>query len=162
VSAVRAPGASGAARVEIGPRSIDADAVVLAIGGLAGGGLAWSPTSSDGFAVSLDAPVVMAEGGARLHDSGSPRGPVFEPYAWTGQKAPCGFERVGIWADAEGRARDGEGRPLSWLYAAGDAVADAPRTMLEAIRSGIAAGTSATSGVRTAAGVAGEPTSSAS
>jgi hypothetical protein len=88
----------------------------------------------------------VASNGARLRDTGSPRGPVFELFAWSGQKSPTGLERVGIWADADGRARSGEGSALPWLHVAGDAVADAPRTMLEAIRSGIAAGTSAASG----------------
>ena len=55
-------------------------------------------------------------------------------------RAFAGFERAGVWVDSEGRALDDQGSPLAWLYAAGDAVADAPRTLLEAIRSGIAVG----------------------
>ena len=133
-TAVRAADGAGGLRIELDSEHLEADAIVLAVGGLVGGGLVWSPEASDhGFAMSLDAPLSFALRGRRLPPSGSPGGPIFEPFAWSGQGTACGFERVGVWTDADGRVRDGEGSALDWLYATGDAVADAPRTMLEAI-----------------------------
>jgi glycerol-3-phosphate dehydrogenase subunit B len=144
--AVCAPDAEARAIVELESDAVHADAIVLAIGGLAGGGIVWAPDESDhGFATSLDGPLSFALKGAPLRASGSPHGPIFEPFAWSGSSAPCGFERAGIWTGADGRARNREGQSLPWLYVAGDAVADAPRTVLEAIRSGISAGTLAAS-----------------
>jgi glycerol-3-phosphate dehydrogenase subunit B len=129
-------------KVELDADAIEADAVVLALGGLAAGGIAWAPSrGGHGFELSVDSPAAFALAGHPLVPSGSPRGALFEDFAWSGRASAAGFERVGIWTDAEGRARDGEGRPLGWLYAAGDVAADAPRTLLEAIRSGIAVGT---------------------
>lgn len=140
-TAVRASHVAGGHRVELGSDQLEADAIVLAVGGLTGGGIAWSQQASHGFVLSLEAPVSFALRSRRLEPSGSPSGPLFEPFAWSGQTSACGFERVGVWTDADGRVRDGEGSALDWLYAAGDAAADAPRTALEAIRSGVAAGT---------------------
>jgi glycerol-3-phosphate dehydrogenase subunit B len=140
-SSVRAVDANRVA-IELDTGAIEADAVVLALGGLAAGGIGWAPTrSGHGFELSLECPASFALGGRPLLPSGSPRGALFEPYAWSGRASPAGLERIGIWTDVEGRARDGEGRALGWLYAAGDVAADAPRTLLEAIRSGIAVGT---------------------
>ena len=140
-SAVRAAPA-GRTAIELETGALEADAVVLALGGLAAGGIAWAPArGGHGFELSVTCAASFAVGGRPLLPSGSPRGALFEPFAWSGRSSPAGFERVGIWTDAEGRARDGEGKPLGWLYAAGDVAADAPRTLLEAIRSGIAVGT---------------------
>jgi hypothetical protein len=90
----------------------------------------------------------LALRGRRLAPNGSPRGALFESFAWSGQTPACGFERLGVWTDAEGRARDSEGRVVSWLFASGDAAADGPRTLLEAIRSGVEAGTLAATAPR--------------
>jgi glycerol-3-phosphate dehydrogenase subunit B len=129
-------------RVELESDALEVDAVVLALGGLAAGGITWAPArGGHGFELSLECPAPFAIGARQLLASGSPRGPIFEPFAWSGRASPSGFERAGVWTDAEGRARDLEGKPLGWLYAAGDVAADAPRTLLEAIRSGIAVGT---------------------
>jgi glycerol-3-phosphate dehydrogenase subunit B len=140
-STVRTAGA-GRITIELDTGTLEADAVVLALGGLAAGGMAWAPArAGHGFELSVVCAAGFALGGRPLLPSGSPRGALFEPLAWSGRSSPAGFERVGIWTDAEGRARDGEGKTVGWLYAAGDVAADAPRTLLEAIRSGIAVGT---------------------
>jgi anaerobic glycerol-3-phosphate dehydrogenase len=115
--------------------TIDADAGVLAIGGVAGGGVRFAPHAP--FELSLDAPAVLALRGVPLVTSGSPHGAPFELFAWAEGMRATGVERVGIWVDGDGRLR-GVGRLP--LFAAGDAVADAPRTMLDAIRSGVVAG----------------------
>jgi hypothetical protein len=65
---------------------------------------------------------------------------MFETFAWSGGATPCGFERVGIWTDRAGKVRDAAGEVLRGLFASGDAVADGPRTLLAAIRSGLAVG----------------------
>ena len=121
--------------------AIDADAVVLALGGLVGGGVRFAPHRP--FALSLAAPAVLALGDVPLVTSGSLHGAPFEAFAWSGHCAAAGFERVGVWIDERGRLRAEDGAPQAGLFAAGDTVADAPRTLLEAIRSGVAAGRNA-------------------
>jgi len=124
--------------------AIDADAAVLTIGGLVGGGIHFAPHRP--FALSLACPAVLAMRGEPLVTSGSPHGAPFEAFAWSGQRAAAGLERVGIWVDESGRLRAADGSRSGTLYAAGDAVADAPRTLLDAVRSGLIAGRSAARG----------------
>jgi glycerol-3-phosphate dehydrogenase subunit B len=115
--------------------------VVLATGGLVGGGLTWS---SAGFGLAIEAPVMLAMGRqAATVSSGSPCGPLFESYAWSGTALATGMEQVGIWTAPDGTARNAEGELVSWIKCAGDAVAGAPRTLVQAIRSGLVAGRSA-------------------
>jgi glycerol-3-phosphate dehydrogenase subunit B len=148
---VRATETNGRAEIDLPSGSIRADAVVLAIGGVAGGGVRFDPLAERGFELSLDAPAAVALAGRPLTPSGAPHGALFERFAWSGGAEVAAFERVGILADAEGRVRTRDGATLDWLYVAGDATADAPRTMLEAIRSGIAVGTLAARGVTSSA-----------
>jgi glycerol-3-phosphate dehydrogenase subunit B len=122
-------------------KTIDADTAVLALGGLAAGGIRFVPELP--FALSLTCPAVLAMRGVPLVTSGSPHGAPFETFAWNGQSPPAGFERVGLWADASLRLLTPDGSPRARLFAAGDVVADAPRTLLEAFRSGIVAGRAA-------------------
>jgi len=142
VRLVGADGLRGRPRVELDTELIvEGDAVVLAVGGLVGGGIAWEPEfGGAGFALSFAAPAVLAIGGERLSPSGSPHGALFERFAWSGERGRAGIERVGIWTDDKGQVRDAQGDAIAWLYAAGDAVADAPRTLLDAVRAGLAAG----------------------
>lgn len=135
-------GEEGDARVTLASgKVVTADAVVMALGGLTAGGIEWSPaTAPCGFKTSLDQPGSVALRGKMLDPSGSPAGAVFEKFSWSGGSAPTGMERVGIWTDRDGRARNADGIPATWLYAAGDIVADAPRRLLESIRAGIVAG----------------------
>jgi glycine/D-amino acid oxidase-like deaminating enzyme len=121
-----------------------ADAVILATGGLLGGGLAWAHGGA--FTSSVKAPVALGLGGRRLDRGASPFGTSFEQFAWSGRDDPAGFERVGVLASPSGHVL-GDGRePLGWLYVAGDVAADRPRTLLEALRAGLSAGRSAASG----------------
>jgi glycerol-3-phosphate dehydrogenase subunit B len=130
---------------------LGADAIVLASGGLASGGVAWSPeNSSQGFTTSPRQPGSLAMHGEPLRSSGSPEGALFETMSWRGGGGPSGFERVGIWTDRRCAVRLADGSVLSWLYAAGDLAADAPRDMLHAIRSGVAAGSAAGSATSSA------------
>ena len=127
---------------------IEADAVILASGGLIGRGVVWSPPDAQGwngepgarlagFTLSLEAPVRLGLRGEPLRRSGSPEGALFAAHAWSGDATSAGIERIGILADPGGRALGTDGAPLEWLFAAGDLVADAPRTMLQAIGSGL-------------------------
>jgi glycerol-3-phosphate dehydrogenase subunit B len=138
-----------AARVEVEGSGVQAQlasggfvrgaAVVLALGGLVGGGLEWSPvTAPSGFTASATQPGSIARGDAPLRSSGSPEGALFQEYAWG--PGPVGFERVGIWTDREHRVRAESGSPVHRFYAAGDVIADAPRTVMRAVRDGLAAG----------------------
>jgi hypothetical protein len=152
IGVTRVPGwaarvAAGAAtpaaiRVELeSGETIDADTAVFALGGLAAGGIRFEP--SQPFALSLSCPAVLALGGTPLVTSGSPDGAPFESFAWTGGRGASGFERVGIWVDRDRRLRAADGSLRAGLFAAGDSVADAPRTLLDAVRSGIVAGSNA-------------------
>ena len=121
--------------------AIDADAAVLAVGGLVAGGIRFAP--AEAFRLSLASPAVLALRGSPLLPSGSPHGAPFEAFAWSGYRAAAGLERVGVWVDGNGRLRAADGSPRAGLFAAGDAVADAPRTLLDAIQSGLVAGRNA-------------------
>jgi thioredoxin reductase len=67
-------------------------------------------------------------------------------FAWSGHVTTAGFERVGVWIDESGKLRAADGSTGAGLFAAGDTVADAPRTLLDAIRSGLVAGRNAALG----------------
>lgn len=112
---------------------LDADAVILATGGVAAGGIAltgWG--SSDGpLNLSLRAPVRLGMSGRMLEPSAR-SGP-----DWVALGIPA-LEQLGILADGVRVAGFGG------LFAVGDGIADRPRTVLEAVRSGIEAGTLAT------------------
>lgn len=105
------------------------DGVVLAVGGLVSGGVRFTPRQELGsaFRLGLKAPVLFALDGEPLEQVSSTYG--FDPTTAQG----TWLERAGVHADAAGRL----GQP--GLYAAGDVVAGAPRTVLQAVRSGIAA-----------------------
>jgi glycerol-3-phosphate dehydrogenase subunit B len=121
--------------------TIDAEAAVLAIGGLVGGGIRFAP--SQPFALSLTCPAALALRGSPLLTSGSPHGAPFEAFAWSGERSAAGLERVGIWVDSRKRVLAVDGVPHAGLFASGDTVADAPRTLLEAVHSGLVAGRNA-------------------
>jgi glycerol-3-phosphate dehydrogenase subunit B len=132
-------GTPATVRVELeSGEAIDADAAVLAVGGLVGGGVRFEPRKP--FELSLSSAAVLALRGVPLVTSGSPHGAPFETFAWAGHGEAAGFERVGVWTDERGRLRAADGSPRAGLFAAGDAVADAPRTLLDAIRLGVIAG----------------------
>ncbi|MFO7179131.1 MAG: hypothetical protein DIU78_010570, partial [Pseudomonadota bacterium] len=112
---------------------LSARAVVLAIGGLAGGGIVLAePGSLRAFRASLSGPFDLELDGHVLDSVGSMAGPSFE-------KAGIGaLERVGIRTDALGAVPGVPG-----LFACGDARGSAPRGVLAALASGIEAGSAA-------------------
>jgi glycerol-3-phosphate dehydrogenase subunit B len=130
--------------------SIDAvEAVVLATGGLLGGGLAYSPIASILAAepraaagplmhATLDAPVLVGRNGVSLEAPSSLFGGAPETHAWPYVEEPV-LEHAGVLVDGEGRAR---GAPAG-LYAAGEMAADRPRTWLDALSLGVRAGRAA-------------------
>jgi len=130
-------------RVALEQITLTARAVVLATGGLVGGGLRYAPPErlADGdlpprgglpFSLSVDAPVTLASRGAMLEVVSSLHGPELDETAWPNPSEPGVLEVVGVRCDG---VRAGPG-----LTAAGDVIADRPRTLLEAVASGIRAG----------------------
>lgn len=137
---------------------VEADAVVVAVGGMIGGGITLAPAESeesDEFPAAPRPPFVlsvqcddlhMRTGAVRVEVPGSLQGPNLEEYAWPvvpEQRAV--FERVGIAHDAL-RAVDSTGRAVCGCFVAGAAAADLPHTVLAAIDSGARAGALASSG----------------
>jgi glycerol-3-phosphate dehydrogenase subunit B len=129
--------------VELASRRIEASRVVLAVGGLVGGGITLDPPDHGAgvegpkrvhpsYRLSLD--VELSEPLAPV--TGSLSGPVLDEVAWPRADRDGTLERIGLRApdDAAGLG----------LFAAGDVVADRPRTMLWAIESGLRAGRRAT------------------
>jgi anaerobic glycerol-3-phosphate dehydrogenase len=117
-------------------RTILAEAVVLAAGGLVSGAIKLSDRRQtaepcSGFELAFEAPVCLELDGAVLGSVSSPYG--LDLQSW-GSSA---LERVGL-SCAGPRVRAASG-----LYVAGSMVAGSPRTVLEAVRSGIAAAAAA-------------------
>jgi glycerol-3-phosphate dehydrogenase subunit B len=125
---------------------LEADAVVLATGGLLGGGIEYAPSESMlasalpphariAFRLTIEAPVVLGAHGRPLHLPGTLFGVAPESLSWPFAHDPM-TDAVGVLADAHGRAAEG-------VYAAGEIVADAPRTWLAALAAGARAGAAA-------------------
>ncbi len=116
-------------------RTIECDAVVLATGGLVGGGLAYTPgdsapgSSRAPFALTYDAPVTLGHDGHAFVVPGSvfgiPPESLFSP-----AESPL-IQRVGAIST-----------PAN-IHDAGDACADRARTLLAAFTSGVVAGRAA-------------------
>lgn len=145
-----ARGEAGRAIVELeGDAMLDGNVVVLATGGVAGGGILLSQAMLAGldeasartpaFVASLDTEAVLTAGGAPLPLPSSPFGPESEELAWSAVRGRTLLERVGF-AESEGRGLRADGEPIEWLFVAGDAVAERPRTVLDAMRTGLRAG----------------------
>jgi glycerol-3-phosphate dehydrogenase subunit B len=135
-------------------RPIAADAVVLAIGGLAGGGVIYSPAEHGGgrdlppggaqpFSLSVDAAAAGVEIAGALSPAAAPgaragertsslHGPALDLIAWPTAAGPGALETIGIRCEGA--------RAAAGIAAAGDAVAGRSRTLLEAVASGLAAG----------------------
>ncbi|MGC4092442.1 MAG: FAD-dependent oxidoreductase [Polyangiaceae bacterium] len=119
-------------RVELlGRDAVPARAVVLALGGVAAGGivLAASHGRPLSFGLSVDVDVPLRLDGDSVDAGSSVWGPSFA------RKGMTALERVGIPVDALARAAG-----QSALFAAGDVVADRPRGVLEALAAGTQAG----------------------
>lgn len=139
----------GAFDVHVGSEVIRAGRLVLAVGGLVGGGIAYRPplhgAEADGATRMAPSFVLGLEGFgnaiAPRHDrtlAGSTEGPVLDQTAWPRGTFAGTLERTGITADADGSLPRAPN-----VIAAGDAVANRDRTMLRAIESGLVAGATA-------------------
>jgi hypothetical protein len=133
--------------------SLRADTVVLATGGLLGGGVEYAPSDPSEprthppLRLGIAAPVVIGVGGRRLEAPGTLAGASPEQIAWP--FAPQGIlECAGVLADAAGHCL---GSGPAGLLVAGELVADAPRAWLSALESGARAGEAAVSGAGAAA-----------
>jgi len=132
-----------------------AEAVVLAVGGLASGGMIYTPPEHEAraelppaggasFSLSLRAPVVLVGQTAPITAQLTPlsagitsslHGPELDLTAWPSDDRGGALESAGVRCDGV-RAAPG-------IMAAGDVIAARPRTVLEAVRSGLAAGAAA-------------------
>jgi glycerol-3-phosphate dehydrogenase subunit B len=126
-----------------------ADRLVIACGGLAAGGIVYDPpdihaaadmpdSDAPAFALSFeidrtDGRPYLALGGARVGVASSMFGPDLDLTAWPSPGRPGALESIGVACDADGLA-------APRIAAAGDAVADRPRTALVAVQSGLHAG----------------------
>ncbi|MDP9035022.1 MAG: hypothetical protein M3O50_09455, partial [Myxococcota bacterium] len=138
--------------VAFGDDVLDADSLVLALGGLIGGGIEYAPSEAifstalppyprRPFRLSLDAPLTIGARGRRLAVPGSLFGVAPETLAWpfTGETL---IDCVGVLAGPDGRVAPG-------LFVAGDLRADRPRTWLDALATGAIAGAAAACGAAT-------------
>jgi glycerol-3-phosphate dehydrogenase subunit B len=121
-------------------KELEAVAVVLATGGVAAGGvtLGWQPgEGSRGFTLPFEAPALLSLDDELVTSGGSLFGPTLE------RLGLGALERVGIATSDNGLVYGPEGETRG-LFAAGDAVAKRPRTVLRAVHDGIRAGALAT------------------
>jgi glycerol-3-phosphate dehydrogenase subunit B len=146
VSAIDVP--SGPIACDDG-RTFRAPAVVLATGGLLGGGLTYAPSeatmvaelpheASPPLRLSIMARVVLGAHGRPLESPGTLFGYSPEAVSWPFAREPL-LERAGV---LTGFSSGEEHAPpdASPLFAAGDVAADVPRTFLAALASGTEAG----------------------
>ncbi len=130
-------------------QTFEADAVVLASGGLLGGGIEYAPSevitasALPPFAraplhLSIAAPLQLGAFGRPIETPGSLFGLAPESLAWP--FAPDGLlERAGVRVAQDGSCLQAP----RGLFAAGELLADAPRTWLHALATGARAGISA-------------------
>jgi glycerol-3-phosphate dehydrogenase subunit B len=129
-----------------GAAPLVASRVVLAAGGLLGGGIAYTPSdvvfaaavpsgARATFAATIAGPVVVGAHGKPLRLPGSLSGVPTESLAWPFAREPL-MEQVGALTGDDGRV---VGAPPG-LYAAGEMVADRPRAWLASLESGARAG----------------------
>jgi glycine/D-amino acid oxidase-like deaminating enzyme len=125
-------------------------AVVLAMGGLIGGGIEYAPAESilasalppfarKPFRLTVDAPVVLGAHGRPLELPSTLFGSAPESIAWPFARDAL-MDRVGVLADLEGRTVPG-------LFVAGDLRADRSRAWLDVLATGVAAGAAAAQGI---------------
>ncbi|HEX8790852.1 MAG TPA: FAD-dependent oxidoreductase [Polyangiaceae bacterium] len=147
--ASRVEASGGKWRVSLGDNGdggIETDAVVVAAGGLVGGGLEYQssewilsaalpPFAREPFRCTIGGPLPLGAHGKPLELPGSLYGVPPESIAWPFAEDPL-MNRVGVLCGPEGRVAHG-------LYAAGDLVADQRRDWLRALESGARAGTAA-------------------
>jgi glycerol-3-phosphate dehydrogenase subunit B len=124
----------------------EVDSVVLATGGLVGGGLAYCPSESilatelppsaaRLLRATVEGPLLVGVRGLPLEAPSSLFGAAPESHAWPFVEDSL-LENAGVLVDDSGRVRAAP----AGLFAAGDVVADRPRTWLSALSSGARAG----------------------
>lgn len=115
-----------------------ADEVILALGGVAGGGVVYEPSERSAgrdmpararlpFRLSLDAELPLRFGDAELDVGGSLFGPDLDEGLWPNGPLGGPLERVGL-----------DAAPMSGVRVVGDLVAARPRTLLVAVASALA------------------------
>lgn len=124
---------------------LPADAVVLAIGGLIGGGIVYAPPEhgagpegADQMRAPLRASVacgVRVEIRGEVGPGSSTFGPALDDVAWPTGAVPGALERAGL--------READIAAISFLHGAGDAMANLPRTVGVAVSTGRRAGSAA-------------------
>lgn len=133
--------------------AVEADAVVVATGGMISGGIEFAPSGareSDEFpepptrafrtSFACDE-LCLRIGGAAVEAPGSLHGPNLEDLRWPGvAEERAVFERVGIRCDASLCAVDETGAPITGCMVAGTAVAEAHHTVIASLISGWRAG----------------------
>ncbi len=127
-----------------GGDAFDADAAVIATGGLVGGGLVYEPSEAEPsgelppeprpYMRAALANMIVGVRGTPLDVPGSLFGVAPETLAWPFVERGD-LERAGVLIDEGGRVFR-----KRRLFAAGELVADRPRTWLEAARAGLSAG----------------------
>jgi glycerol-3-phosphate dehydrogenase subunit B len=134
-----------------------ADAIVLACGGMIGGGIVYRPAESTAlrdlppraippFQLTIAADVVIGIADKRLGETSSLHGPNLDESAWPVGHQAGALEAIGVLCDGV-VVRSGGDSSRPWpLRAAGDVMADRPRTVLEAMASGVLAGAHAGDG----------------
>lgn len=120
-------------RVVTSQDRVDVDRVIVAVGGVVGGGIELDGAKPDhpggaAFHLSFVAPVAIELDGLAVDGVSSLHGVDFAA------RGLASLERIGIACEGEGVRGEARG-----LFAAGDVVAGRPRTVLEAIGSGIRA-----------------------
>lgn len=127
-------------------RELSFDAVVLALGGMAGGGISYCPPDAYAgedmpptvelpFALSLKAEVSLALGRDAVDIASSMHGPELDADSWPAHSHESALSRVGI--RAEGVCAGPR------VFVAGECIAGHGRTVLSAVSSGLAAGSEA-------------------
>ncbi len=145
-SAVERHGEGWRVKAESG-ETLDAHAVILATGGLVGGGLEYAPADAmfasalpalarPTFRLTMRAPFVLGVRARPLELPGSLFGAAPEELS-AGSTLGSQMDRVGV---LDGRDENGVARDNRRLFAAGDVTADEPRTWLGALASGVRAG----------------------
>jgi glycerol-3-phosphate dehydrogenase subunit B len=148
--ALRAEADRGTWRVTTDDGAIlEARAVVLATGGILGGGIEYAPSESivagalppaarPPFRATVEAPVRLGAHGRPLEVPGSLFGMQPERLAWPFASAQDGgtLERAGVLVADDSACLDAP----RGIFAAGELVADGPRTWLHALTSGALAG----------------------
>ncbi len=126
----------------------DADAVIVASGGLIGGGLEYKPGevraaaelaefSPTTFHSTIQGDFIIGMHGRPQEIPGSSAGIAPESLAWPFETDPT-LEKSGILMSPHGEVLNAK-----WLFAAGDVTSDRPKTWLEAFVQGVSVGTRA-------------------